>query len=116
MGAHVLQAAAAFPMASGDEREDQQLSGDQKKEIAKWFLANAPAGEIQYVAKGSVFLPPRIISGFYFSSGHPFYSAAQLFDQFSLTILHTKLLRPMRSLFTINLILFRLRCPIAVAM
>lgn len=29
-----------------DEEEKQQ-----KKEIAKWFLTNAPAGEIQYVAK-----------------------------------------------------------------
>ncbi|KAJ8752507.1 hypothetical protein K2173_004795 [Erythroxylum novogranatense] len=31
-----------------DERE---LSQKQKKEIAKWFLLNSPAGEIQYVAK-----------------------------------------------------------------
>ncbi|CAL9205744.1 unnamed protein product [Musa hybrid cultivar] len=33
----------------GDEPEE--LSDKQKAEIAKWFLANAPAGEIQYVAK-----------------------------------------------------------------
>lgn len=31
--------------------EETELSDNQKKEIAKWFLLNAPAGEIQYVAK-----------------------------------------------------------------
>ncbi|XP_044468513.1 F-actin-capping protein subunit alpha [Mangifera indica] len=31
--------------------EESELSCKQKKEIAKWFLLNAPAGEIQYVAK-----------------------------------------------------------------
>ncbi|KAA3472644.1 F-actin-capping protein subunit alpha-like [Gossypium australe] len=31
--------------------EGTELSDKQKKEIAKWFLLNAPAGEIQYVAK-----------------------------------------------------------------
>ncbi|OMP03291.1 WASH complex, F-actin capping protein, alpha subunit [Corchorus olitorius] len=31
--------------------EETELSDEQKKEIAKWFLLNAPAGEIQYVAK-----------------------------------------------------------------
>ena len=41
----------------GDEPEEAELHEEQKKEIAKWFLAHAPAGEIQYVAKGSV-LPP----------------------------------------------------------
>ncbi|XP_020267115.1 F-actin-capping protein subunit alpha isoform X2 [Asparagus officinalis] len=35
-------------MADGSEEE---IGEKQKKEIAKWFLANAPAGEIQYVAK-----------------------------------------------------------------
>ncbi|XP_015088723.1 F-actin-capping protein subunit alpha-like isoform X3 [Solanum pennellii] len=30
---------------------ETQLTDDQKIEIAKWFLLNAPAGEIQYVAK-----------------------------------------------------------------
>ncbi|XP_047067129.1 F-actin-capping protein subunit alpha [Lolium rigidum] len=29
----------------------EQLSDDQKREIAVWFLSNAPAGEIRYVAK-----------------------------------------------------------------
>uniref|UniRef100_A0ACD5YC87 Uncharacterized protein n=1 Tax=Avena sativa TaxID=4498 RepID=A0ACD5YC87_AVESA len=29
----------------------EQLSDDQKQEIAVWFLSNAPAGEIHYVAK-----------------------------------------------------------------
>uniref|UniRef100_A0ACD5WR59 Uncharacterized protein n=1 Tax=Avena sativa TaxID=4498 RepID=A0ACD5WR59_AVESA len=29
----------------------EQLSDDQKREIAVWFLANAPTGEIHYVAK-----------------------------------------------------------------
>ncbi|KAM3219181.1 F-actin-capping protein subunit alpha [Capsicum annuum] len=33
------------------ESEETQLTDDQKIEIAKWFLLNAPAGEIQYVAK-----------------------------------------------------------------
>ncbi|KAL4352981.1 hypothetical protein GQ457_06G023760 [Hibiscus cannabinus] len=31
--------------------EETELSDQQKKGIAKWFLINAPAGEIQYVAK-----------------------------------------------------------------
>ncbi|XP_039039370.1 F-actin-capping protein subunit alpha-like isoform X1 [Hibiscus syriacus] len=31
--------------------EEPELSDEQKKGIAKWFLINAPAGEIQYVAK-----------------------------------------------------------------
>ncbi|GMH13144.1 hypothetical protein Nepgr_014985 [Nepenthes gracilis] len=34
-----------------EQSPDSELSDDQKKEIAKWFLINAPAGEIQYVAK-----------------------------------------------------------------
>ncbi|GAB4855593.1 hypothetical protein Ancab_024214 [Ancistrocladus abbreviatus] len=34
-----------------DDSLDSELSDKQKKEIAKWFLINAPAGEIQYVAK-----------------------------------------------------------------
>ncbi|KAJ4968230.1 hypothetical protein NE237_014931 [Protea cynaroides] len=33
------------------DEESQELSDKQKKEIAKWFLVNSPAGEIQYVAK-----------------------------------------------------------------
>jgi hypothetical protein len=33
--------------------EEAELSEKQKKEIAKWFFLNAPAGEIQYVAKGN---------------------------------------------------------------
>ncbi|KAK1582507.1 hypothetical protein Q3G72_015714 [Acer saccharum] len=31
--------------------EEVEISDKQKKEIAKWFLLNSPAGEIQYVAK-----------------------------------------------------------------
>ncbi|KAK8633293.1 hypothetical protein V6N13_014139 [Hibiscus sabdariffa] len=31
--------------------EETELSDEQKKGIAKWFLINAPTGEIQYVAK-----------------------------------------------------------------
>ncbi|CAA7388816.1 unnamed protein product [Spirodela intermedia] len=38
-------------MADRDEGEGPEISGEQKKEIAKWLLTNAPAGEIQYVAK-----------------------------------------------------------------
>ncbi|CAO2836729.1 unnamed protein product [Amaranthus hypochondriacus] len=34
-----------------DSSEADQLSDKQKIEIAKWFLLNAPAGEIQYVSK-----------------------------------------------------------------
>jgi hypothetical protein len=30
--------------------------GEEKREIAVWFLSNAPAGEIHYVAKGN---PPN---------------------------------------------------------
>lgn len=36
---------------SDEEETESQLSDDQKIEIAKWFLLNSPAGEIQYVAK-----------------------------------------------------------------
>lgn len=36
--------------------EEVELSPKQKKEIAKWFLLNSPAGEIQYVAKGVQYL------------------------------------------------------------
>ncbi|GFZ07081.1 subunits of heterodimeric actin filament capping protein Capz superfamily [Actinidia rufa] len=38
-------------MAEEDETQEPELSDKQKKEIAKWFLLNSPAGEIQYVAK-----------------------------------------------------------------
>ncbi|XAR52636.1 hypothetical protein NMG60_11020803 [Bertholletia excelsa] len=38
-------------MAEEDETRESELSDVQKKEIAKWFLLNSPAGEIQYVAK-----------------------------------------------------------------
>ncbi|XP_048236045.1 F-actin-capping protein subunit alpha isoform X2 [Ricinus communis] len=34
-----------------EEYGDVELSDKQKKEIAKWFLLNSPAGEIQFVAK-----------------------------------------------------------------
>lgn len=34
-----------------EEYYDSELSDKQKKEIAKWFLLNSPAGEIQYIAK-----------------------------------------------------------------
>ncbi|XP_048139750.1 F-actin-capping protein subunit alpha isoform X2 [Rhodamnia argentea] len=34
-----------------EEAPEVELSGKQKKEIAKWFLLNSPCGEIQYVAK-----------------------------------------------------------------
>ncbi|CAN8269651.1 unnamed protein product [Cochlearia groenlandica] len=34
-----------------DELQETELSYEQRKEIAKWFLLNAPAGEINYVAK-----------------------------------------------------------------
>ncbi|XP_077218383.1 subunits of heterodimeric actin filament capping protein Capz superfamily [Tasmannia lanceolata] len=34
-----------------DESLEPELDEKQKKEIAKWFLTNSPAGEIQYIAK-----------------------------------------------------------------
>lgn len=37
-------------MASEEEEEEAELSEKQKKEIAKWFLLNSPAGEIHFVA------------------------------------------------------------------
>lgn len=36
---------------SDEESEGSELSEKQKIEIARWFLLNSPAGEIQYVAK-----------------------------------------------------------------
>ncbi|KAK9292534.1 hypothetical protein L1049_020508 [Liquidambar formosana] len=36
---------------SDEESQEPELSEKQKVEIAKWFLLNSPAGEIQYVAK-----------------------------------------------------------------
>ncbi|CAM0907394.1 unnamed protein product [Alopecurus aequalis] len=36
---------------SDDGGAGEQLSDDQKREIAVWFLSNAPTGEIHYVAK-----------------------------------------------------------------
>lgn len=36
---------------SDDDATETELSYNQKLEIAKWFLLNSPAGEIQYVAK-----------------------------------------------------------------
>lgn len=52
-------------MADGvDEPEEAAGLGEKEKlEIAKWFLTNAPAGEIHYVAKGtpsSLFLSPSL--------------------------------------------------------
>lgn len=38
---------------SDEEEAASQLTDKQKIEIAKWFLLNSPAGEIQYVAKGN---------------------------------------------------------------
>ncbi|KNA05839.1 hypothetical protein SOVF_186560 [Spinacia oleracea] len=39
-------------MADADSSEpEQQLNPKQKIEIAKWFLLNSPAGEIQYISK-----------------------------------------------------------------
>lgn len=34
-----------------EDAPEVELSGEQKKEIAKWFLLHSPGGEIQYVAK-----------------------------------------------------------------
>ncbi|KAA8536837.1 hypothetical protein F0562_029315 [Nyssa sinensis] len=38
-------------MAGEEQSQETELSNKQKIEIAKWFLLNSPAGEIQYVAK-----------------------------------------------------------------
>ena len=47
-------------MADYGECGEVEMSDEQKKEIAKWFLLNSPAGEIQYVAKGVLSLFPRM--------------------------------------------------------
>lgn len=39
---------------SDEEETTSQLTDNQQIEIAKWFLLNSPAGEIQYVAKGKL--------------------------------------------------------------
>jgi hypothetical protein len=45
----------------------EPLSDSQKREIAVWFLSNAPAGEIHYVAKGKPHAPlPSLRSLFAF--------------------------------------------------
>lgn len=38
------------------DEEEIEISVEQKVEIAKWFLLNSPPGEIQYVAKGFLFI------------------------------------------------------------
>ncbi|KAK1292933.1 F-actin-capping protein subunit alpha [Acorus calamus] len=38
-------------MADDDDLPRQELREEEKREIAKWFLTNAPSGEIHYVAK-----------------------------------------------------------------
>ncbi|XP_058076801.1 F-actin-capping protein subunit alpha [Magnolia sinica] len=38
-------------MADPDSQEMEELTPKQKKDIAKWFLTNAPPGEIQYISK-----------------------------------------------------------------
>lgn len=50
-------------MADDGECGEVEMSDEQKKEIAKWFLLNSPAGEIQYVAKGvlSLFLRMHLL-------------------------------------------------------
>jgi hypothetical protein len=45
----VVSASALDPEMSD---AGEPLTDRQKKEIAVWFLSNAPAGEIHYVAKG----------------------------------------------------------------
>lgn len=45
-----------------DTEAEAELSVEQKVEIAKWFLLNSPAGEIQYVSKGNAFLLSLLIS------------------------------------------------------
>jgi hypothetical protein len=40
----------------------EPLSDRQKREIATWFLSNAPAGEIHYIAKGKTPAPPSLRS------------------------------------------------------
>lgn len=52
-----------------EEEEDSlesetELTDEQKIEIAKWFLLNSPAGEIQYVAKGHFLLFFSFVCGF----------------------------------------------------
>lgn len=49
-------------MADEGGDEPEELSDKQKAEIARWFLTNAPAGEIQYVAKGAAPLIPFLFA------------------------------------------------------
>ncbi|KAL5197841.1 hypothetical protein ABZP36_001353 [Zizania latifolia] len=46
-------ATTASPGAQMSDGAGEELSDRQKREIAVWFLSNAPAGEIHYVAKGN---------------------------------------------------------------
>ncbi|CAN0914159.1 F-actin-capping protein subunit alpha [Linum grandiflorum] len=41
----------AFSSKTVMAEEECEMSEEQKKEIAKWFLLNSPSGEIQYIAK-----------------------------------------------------------------
>lgn len=41
-------------MSYEEDDTASQLTDKQKIDIAKWFLLNSPAGEIQYIAKGKI--------------------------------------------------------------
>lgn len=47
--------------SEGAMADGEQLGDKQRKEIAKWFLLNSPAGEIQYVAKGPFLCAPSML-------------------------------------------------------
>lgn len=52
-----------------EEYYDSELSDKQKKEIAKWFLLNSPAGEIQYIAKGLISISRNtVLNNFWMNS------------------------------------------------
>ncbi|RLM84818.1 hypothetical protein C2845_PM04G33530 [Panicum miliaceum] len=53
--------AAPAPEMSDEGGAGEPLSDSQNREIAVWFLSNAPAGEIHYVAKGNPPPPPLFL-------------------------------------------------------
>lgn len=109
------------PMADGGDDADEaaaELTDKQKKEIAKWFLTNAPAGEINYVAKGplSLSFPPQLLRYFLLLWSLYRCRTMQIYVRFSATIVSTRRRRPRRSRFTTRAIWSRSRCPIGAAM
>eukprot|EP00262_Sarcandra_glabra_P015741 TRINITY_DN492_c0_g1_i1.p1 TRINITY_DN492_c0_g1~~TRINITY_DN492_c0_g1_i1.p1 ORF type:complete len:307 (-),score=52.74 TRINITY_DN492_c0_g1_i1:45-965(-) len=62
-----------------NESQEPELTEKQKKDIAKWFLTNAPTGEIQYIAKDvrSVLMDEHVYN-MAVSEAFPLYNKAHL--------------------------------------